>query len=324
MSARLTIHRRPLRCSMKLASKGMNLDMGETVVVFNPTAGRRSRRRLERVLARLSERNVRVNVKETRARGDAHRIAAELPAGTDTVVVAGGDGTINEVLNGLAGAGKTKDRPDVALVPMGTANVLAAEIGLTDLSPVNIAGTIADGARREIFLARANDHFFVQMCSVGFDAHIVAKVNLGLKRRIGKLAYVWAVLMQMWRFVPRTYRITIDGQEYEAASVIVANGRYYAGRFTCVPQARIDEPLLYACLFHRAGRWQVIRYGWGLLSGRLDRCRGVSIIAASSVTIESAVPQVTVEPVQGDGDIIATLPVEITAGAVRLTLRCPA
>lgn len=301
----------------------MNLDMGETVVVFNPMAGRRSRR-LERVLALLSERNVRVNVIETRARGDARRIIRELPDSTDIVVVAGGDGTINEVLNALAGAGDAERWPDLALVPMGTANVLAAEIGLTDLSPENIADTIVHGARRDIFLARANDQYFVQMCGVGFDAHVVAKANLSVKRRIGKLAYVWAVLMQMWHFVPRTYRITIDGQQREAASVVVANGHYYAGRFTCAPQARIDEVTLYACLFQRAGRWQVIRYGWGLLSGRLEHFPDVSIVPAESVTIESSVPNNIAEPVQGDGDIIASLPVEITAGAARLTLRCPA
>ncbi len=301
--------------------------MNEMCVVFNPAAGRRRRRLLQRVLAELAERHVRFEVKETAAAGDAQRIAADLAANIDTVVVAGGDGTINEVLNGLAGAAgitQADRRPEVALVPLGTANVLAAEIGLTDLSPENIAGTIIDGQRRNIFLAGANDRFFVQMCGVGFDAHVVANVNLGLKRRVGKLAYALASLGQIWRYVPGKYRITIDGQTYEAASVIVANGHYYAGRFTCVPQARIDEPPLYACLFQRAGRWHVIRYAWGLLSGRLGRFRDVSVVPAERLIIESTAVRDTEEPVQGDGDIIAALPVEITAGAARLTLRCPA
>ena len=206
---------------------------------------------------------------------------------------------------------------------MGTANVLAAEIGLTDLSPDNLARTIIDGRRRKIYPARVNGDHFIQMCGAGFDAHVVANVSLRLKRRLGKLAYVIASLAQIWRHVPQTYRIAVDGQTYTAASVIVANGRFYAGRFVCAPQARIDEPLLYACLFQRAGRWHVVRYSWGILSGRLNHFRDVLVIPAMRVTIESVMAGEAAEPVQGDGDIVATLPVTITAGTVPLVLRSP-
>jgi YegS/Rv2252/BmrU family lipid kinase len=301
--------------------------MRETVVVFNPTAGRRRRRRLQKVLAVLDERHVRYRVKETSTAGDARRIAADLPQNTAMVVAVGGDGTVNEVVNGLFGAAddvRESRRPELALVPMGTANVLAAEIGLTDLSPQNIAGTIIDGQRRDIFLASASGRYLLQMCGVGFDAHVVANVNLSLKRRVGKLAYALASLAQFWRYIPRKYRVAIDGATYEAASVIVANGHFYAGRFSCAPQARIDEPMLHACLFERAGRWHVIRYAWGLLSGRLGHFRDVMVVPAEQVVIESAASQNEAEPVQGDGDIIADLPVTITAGAARLTIRCPA
>ena len=298
--------------------------MRETVVVFNPAAGRRRRRRLQKVLAVLAERDVRYQVKETSTAGDARRIAANIPQNTAMVVAVGGDGTVNEVVNGLVGTARDDGWPELALVPMGTANVLAAEIGLTDLSPENIAGTIIDGQRRDIFLASANGRYLIQMCGVGFDAHVVANVNLSLKRRVGKLAYALASLAQFWRYIPRKYRVAIDGVTYDAASVIVANGHFYAGRFSCAPQARIDEPLLHACLFQRAGRWHVIRYAWGLLSGRLGRFRDVMVVPAEQVVIESTATQNEAVPVQGDGDIIADLPVTITAGAARLTIRCPA
>jgi YegS/Rv2252/BmrU family lipid kinase len=298
--------------------------MREIVMVFNPAAGRRRRRRLQQVLAVLDERRVRYQVRETSTAGDARRIAANLPQNTAMVVAVGGDGTVNEVVNGLVGAADAGRRPELALVPMGTANVLAAEIGLTDLSPENISGTIIDGQRRDIFLARANERYLIQMCGVGFDAHVVANVNLSLKRRVGKLAYAFASLAQFWRYIPRKYRVVVDGVTYDAASVIVANGHFYAGRFSCAPQARIDEPLLHACLFQRTGRWHVIRYAWGLLSGRLGHFRDVMVVPAEQVVIDSAAAPATAEPVQGDGDIIADLPVTITAGAARLTLRCPA
>lgn len=299
--------------------------MSDICVVFSPTAGRRRRRLLRQVLAGLAERHVPFYVAETKAAGDAHRIAAQLPETTSAIVVAGGDGTINEVLNGLAAAQANGDpQPELALVPVGTANVLAAEIGLTDLSPQNITGTIVDGQRRDMFLARAGSHYFAQMCGVGFDAHVVANVDLKLKRRLKKFAYVFASLIQIWRYVPHHYRATIDGKVHEAASIIVTNGRFYAGGFICAPQARVDEPLLHVCLFHRAGRWHVIRYGWGLLSGRLSHFRDVLVVPAKNIFIENVEAQADADPVQGDGDIITDLPVTITAGAVRLTLRCPA
>ena len=294
-------------------------------VVVNPTAGRRRGKFLQRVLAGLAARHVPHDVAETAAVGHARRIAAELPRTTRTIVAAGGDGTINEVLNGLAAGGATGDPPpDLALVPLGTANVLAAEIGLTGLSPQQISDTIVEGQRRNIFLGRADDHYFAQMCGVGFDAHVVANVNLRLKRRVKKLAYVLASLLQIWRNVPRGYRATIDGKVYEAASVIVANGRFYAGRFICAPHARVDDPLLHVCLFRRTGRWNVIRYAWGMLSGRLRHFRDVLVVPAKNIFIESAAPGPATEPVQGDGDIIADLPVAIAAGAACVTLRCPA
>ncbi|NNE83309.1 MAG: YegS/Rv2252/BmrU family lipid kinase [Alphaproteobacteria bacterium] len=299
--------------------------MGNICVVFNPTAGSRRRRLLQRVLGILIERHADLRVEETRAAGDARRIAGDLPHTTDTIVVAGGDGTINEVINGLAASdAKGVHLPDLALVPLGTANVLAAEIGLTDLSPGNIAETIAAGRRHDVYLARADGHYFVQMCGVGFDAHVVANVDLRLKRRLKKLAYVLSSLLQIRRYSPRKYRVTIAGRLYEAASVIVANGHYYGGRFICAPQACIHEARLYACLFQRTGRWHLIRYAWGLLSGRLSHFDDVEMVPAENIVIESIAPQAEPEPVQGDGDIIAQLPITITAGAARLTMRCPA
>lgn len=300
--------------------------MGQILVVCNPAAGTRRRQRMQGVLSFLRKRNIEVQVVETSRTDDARRIASDLPENTETVVIAGGDGTINEVINGLVGnAGRRKgDRlPELALVPMGTANVLAAEIGLTDLSPDNLARTIIDGRRRNIYPARVNDDHFIQMCGAGFDAHVVANVSLRLKRRLGKFAYVIASVAQFWRYVPQMYRIAVDGQSYTAASVIVANGHFYAGRFVCAPQARIDEPLLYACLFQRAGRWHLIRYSWGILSGRLKHFRDVLVIPAMRVTIESVMAGEVAEPLQGDGDIVATLPVTITAGTVPLVLRSP-
>lgn len=295
--------------------------MHDTLIVFNPVAGQRHRGLFERVMARLAKRGVHATVRETGDAGDARRFAEEAASGVGTIVVAGGDGTINEVVNGLAA--REGGAPDLALLPMGTANVLAAEIGFDRLTADGITDAIADGAARRVYLGRANERYFALMCGVGFDAHVVANVSLRLKRRFGKLAYVVASLAEIRRYVAQRYLVTVDGRFYEAASVVVANGHYYGGRFSCVPQARIGEPGLYACLFMNTGRWHVLRYAWGLLSGRLAQFRDVLVLPAMTVAIESVGNGSRHEPVQGDGDIIGTLPVIVSGGAAQLTMRCP-
>jgi len=295
--------------------------MRNILILFNPVAGGRRGRRLRAVLDLLQKCDARVELRTTGAPGDARRFAGEADDDVDTIVAAGGDGTINEVVNGMAARGT--GGPDLALLPLGTANVLAAEIGFRDLSARRIAGAIAEGAPRDLYLGRADGRYFALMCGVGFDAHVVARVSPHLKRRLGKLAYVLASLVELWRYRPRRYAVTLDGRRHDAASAIVANAHFYGGRYVVAPHARIDDPRLQVCLFHRAGRRHVLRYGWGLISGRLHRFADVSILPAHRIEIATVAPAPVPEPVQGDGDIIAALPVAITAGAKHLRLKGP-
>ena len=234
------------------------------LVIFNPTAGWRRRARLDRVLARLGELGAAVTLYETTARGDAERAAREVPAGQfDAIVAAGGDGTINEVINGLAG----RNLP-LGIIPLGTANVLAAELGLP-ASDEALARTIALGATQPVKLGEVNGRRFAMMAGVGFDAHVVASVDTGMKRLVGKLAYAWETLRGFFRFDFRPYRLTIDGRTYEVASAVIANGHYYGGRFVCAPEARLSDPDLHVCLFKSVGPWAALRYTAWMMMGRL-------------------------------------------------------
>jgi len=288
-------------------------------VVFNPTAGARRRARLTATLDLLRRAGCEIALHPTAAKGDAEAIAGALGSNgaTDMLVVAGGDGTINEAVNGLL-AKANGTLPPVALVPLGTANVLAAEIGLA-LSPAAVAHAITDGVPTPAYVGTANGRCFTAMAGVGFDAHVVAHVSLRLKRRLGKGAYVLESLRQLFRFGFPGYLVTVDGQTFEAASVIVAKGHYYAGRFVCAPDARIDRPELHVCLFERNGRWNALRYALALALGRLPHLPDVRIVTGRSVSITG--PQG--DPVQGDGDIIATLPVQIGLASRQLPLTVP-
>lgn len=287
------------------------------LVIYNPTAGQWRRRRLKAVLAALRAQGSEIRLHETRHPGDAEAKAREAGAGAYGVVVAaGGDGTINEVANGLMAA--KGPVPSLAIIPLGTANVLAQEIGLKGGARA-IAAAIAANKSRPIHPGRANGRHFLMMAGVGFDAHVVANVSLALKRRTGKIAYVCETLAQALRYGFPACSVGIDGVTHGAVSVVVCNGRHYGGPFVAAPAADLERPGFEICLLKKGGFRHVLRYGLALMTGRLSHLPDVDITSGTHVTITGA-PGL---PVQADGDIIAALPVEIAVADTTLDLVMP-
>jgi diacylglycerol kinase (ATP) len=273
------------------------------LVIFNPTAGPRRRRRLMQVLKALDELGATVALRETAARGDAETIARQAdPRAFDLIVAAGGDGTINEVVNGLA-----ESPLPLALIPLGTANVLAHEIGL-GRDARRLAEAIARGAPRPIHLGSANGRRFAMMLGVGIDARIVKGLDLRLKKWAGKLAYVMSALSALATYRPAHYGVEIDGEPHDAAALIVAKGHYYGGRFVLAKAARLDQPVLQVVLMRRSGRWNVLRYAAAIALNRLDRLSDVRVIPARTVTVRGPVG----ESAQTDGDLGVRLPVTVS------------
>lgn len=279
------------------------------LVIHNPVAGGRRARRLRAVVECLERTHgAVVEVRSTGGRGDAEAFArAVAPGSVDAVVAAGGDGTINEVINGLAVHAAAGTPVPLGIVAMGTANVLAGELGLpTD--PQGIARVLAGGRMAAIHPAVANGRVFSMMAGVGLDARVVERVDTRLKRLIGKGAYVVETLVQLAVRPSHRYRVSLDGgAPEEVAAVIVAKGHFYGGRFVCAPDARLTDPNLQVCLFPRAGRWNAARYVWGVTAGRLAHFPDYRVVTAQRVTIEGPAG----DAVQGDGDVAARLPVEI-------------
>jgi YegS/Rv2252/BmrU family lipid kinase len=285
-------------------------------MIVNPTAGRRRRRRLEQIITKLRGLGCMVTRRDTTARGDAERQAAGAdPEHFDVLAVAGGDGTINEVLNGIPAKA-----PPLAIVPLGTANVLAAEIGL-GRSAVAIAETIATGSPRSISLGEANGRRFAVMASVGLDAEVVDKVSLRLKRYLGIGAYLIETFHQLVTFQPAAYRLRIDGVDHRAHGAIVANGHFYGGRFVAAPGADIETASLDVCRCTRKGRLAAIQYLASLVSGQLAARADYHISTATSIEITGPAGA----SLQADGDVLTRLPATITIlpGAVDLIFPPP-
>jgi YegS/Rv2252/BmrU family lipid kinase len=283
------------------------------LVILNPAAGRGRTRRLRRTLGELERLGCPVVVEETRGAGDAERLARAAGTGFDRVVAAGGDGTANEVANGLCGS-----RVPLALLPLGTGNVLANEIGLPRRAR-DLAVTIATAAPRPIWPGRVGNRVFLTMLGVGFDAEVVGALDAGLKQRIGKLAFLPPILAAWWRDRPRWFVISCDGSRCEAASAVVARSRFYGGRFVLAPGADIAEPALHLVLFRRSGRLAALRYMLAMLCGTVHRLADVTIRVERQLSIEGGEPAFA----QVDGEIGERLPVAIAVADEPLFLVQP-
>jgi YegS/Rv2252/BmrU family lipid kinase len=277
------------------------------IIIFNPTAGRRRAHALWRVLDVLSASGVRMELAETQHAGHATELAREAAAaGERLVVAAGGDGTIAEVANGLAGSDAR-----LGVIPLGTANVLAHELGLP-FAPRAVAAALAFGRTCVLWpgVAQGPDmtRLFVQMVGVGLDAQVVHGLNLPLKRFMGKGAYVAQTMREMIRYKFPRLRLRLDGVEMEAASVIVSKGKLYAGRFTLAPDADPGVPGFSVALFERYGPAAAMMYGAALPLNLLPRMPGLRIQMASAIEI------------LGNGSIAAQADGD-AAGATPITIR---
>lgn len=287
------------------------------LLVYNPAAGGR-RRRLEAAVETLAAGGIRPEVMPTAAPGDATAIArSAATGGAGIVIAAGGDGTIAEVANGIAGT-----ETALAVWPMGTANVLAHEWGLP-FGADAFAAMLAAGRTSSLYPGRArfadgSQRLFVQMLGAGFDAGVVAAVTPALKRRLGKGAYAARMLTQAFCDPFPRFSLELDGTPAEAASVVVTKGRMYAGRFTLAPSARPDAPGFRTVLFGRGGRVGVALYGAALPLGLLPRAPGIVDIAAGTVAVLGPPGQ----PVQADGDLAGRTPV-VVQDAAPITLLVP-
>jgi diacylglycerol kinase (ATP) len=277
------------------------------IVIFNPVAGMRRASLLWRVLDVLVVNGIRVELAETHRRGHAEALAREaVCGGASMVVAAGGDGTIAEIANGLLGSSAR-----LGVIPLGSANVMAHELALP-FEPRAVAAALAFGRTRPLWpgVVRATEgsRLFVQMLGVGFDAQVVHHLPVVLKRALGRGAYAVQTLRELACYSFTPIRVRLDGQETQAASVIVSKGRLYGGRFLLAPAACPAEPGFSVVLFEHAGVAATLLYGAALPLGLLCRAPGVRHVRARQVDfVDNAAL-----PAQTDGDAAGYTPITVT------------
>lgn len=277
------------------------------LILFNPTSGTANHAFVNDIKSRLERRGATVDLYLTRCANDATEYLKNYQGTLDIVASAGGDGTLNEVINGLA------DRADhgcrIAIIPTGTTNVLAGELGIKSDARA-LCKMMLNGREREIYPGKFNGRRFIQMVGVGYDAWVVDKVNLALKKKIGKLAYVLSMLKQLSNFGKKKYRFVIDGKEYQANSAVLANGRLYGGKFVISRQANLSAQTVQVLLLQAKSYWSLLLSMLGLPLGIMEKMPGVLSLPAKEVRVEM-IDQREPEPVQADGDSLGMLPLHL-------------
>ena len=250
----------------------------------------------------------------------AGQVAAEaVTAGCDLILASGGDGTINETVNGLVGS-----KVLFGILPAGTANVLANELGfagrpdhaakqLLHAIPVRIALGAMDAP------GRTRRHFIL-MAGIGLDARIVYELDLKLKNRLGKLAYWHGGFRQFGRPVPR-FHISINGSQYCASFAVITRVRNYGGDFEIARRIKLTDNDFEIVVFQNEQWKDYLRFFGAIMTDRLHDTAGVVVTRATQVEVTA--PEDERIYIQIDGEAVGVLPAVISTVPDALTLLMP-
>ena len=285
--------------------------MNDTLVILNPAAcGERARRWRTRVEA-IARGSV---LCATSRSGEAETLARKAAReGFGKIVAAGGDGTINEVVNGIAGTNAA-----LGLLPMGTVNVFAMELGL----PHDLAlcwEIIRHGNARIVDLPSANGKHFVQLGGVGLDAQVVKETSLALKRSFGPLSYLISAAQIAARQPPRLFIESENASIDEGSFVLIGNGRLYGGPFPFFKHAVIDDGLFDVVVFKRLGYLEIIKYLQDVVFSSDIRVPEIEYFQTRHLRVTSDQDV----PVELDGELVGQCPVEFRVQEKALRVLAP-
>ncbi|PYV22961.1 MAG: hypothetical protein DMG27_16905, partial [Acidobacteria bacterium] len=272
--------------------------MKTATLIYNPIAGRRPERRekeIEDAATALAASGIKVRLAQTSGPGTAGQMAREEVRRSETLIlVCGGDGTINEVINGLVPGEAT-----LGILPGGTANIIAKELGLPH-DPVRAARQLPGWRPRRIALGRVtwpvagagsvqdrsvDQRYFLSVSGVGFDAYVVYKLSATFKMSLGVAAYVAEAVRQALRhsfpvFVCKVDGPQLQGRECRATFATIQRTGLYAGWLRLAPGARFFEPQFRLCLFKSRSRARYFVYAAAVLARQHLRLSDVELVEA--------------------------------------------
>lgn len=286
--------------------------MNKVLVILNPAAHSDRAGTLEQQILSLSPHIV---IRTTASTGDAEKLARQgVLDGYQKIVAAGGDGTVNEVVNGIADS-----RTSLGILPLGTMNVFALELGIPANNLSQAWGIIESGSTRLIDLPVANGTYFVQLAGVGLDAEVVRQTSRHSKKALGPLSYIVSLASAVSRQPPLIRLRTAEGHSCEGCFALIGNGRHYGGPFTMFQSAALDDGKLDIIVFKNQSHWDAIRYMQNLLFGTHSTLPDVEYFQATRIDVASD----TRVPYELDGEFAGETPVRFEFAPHPLSVLAP-
>ena len=292
-------------------------------VIFNPAARGNKARRFRRYLGEMSQQCA---FKATTGPGDAWRFAqAAVATGYDVIVAAGGDGTVNEVLNGIGDDPDGFARTRLGVLPLGTVNVFARELKIP-LKLERAWKVLRRGNEQKIDLGRADffddgkpqSRYFMQLGGAGLDARAIELVSWKLKKNAGPIAYVVAGFQALAEKQPRI-SVNANGNKLEGELALFGNGKFYGGSFHIFPGAHLSNGRLDVCVFPRVNVPTLLRLAPGFLIRQKLSGHRVHRLRATKFEMTSDVPAAF----ELDGEWIGSLPATFSVEQQKLRVVVP-
>jgi YegS/Rv2252/BmrU family lipid kinase len=311
-----------IQCSFQ-PDRLMLPEIHDALLIHNPAAGQHLRRRagdLAKARRTLAEAGIAIEIADTSRPGEATRFAREAAQrGRGLVIGCGGDGTVNEIVNGLA-----RSNVPLAVLPAGTANVLAKELALPWDIPA-AARLIPRGRVRRVALGfaqhqppDADGRYFLCIAGAGVDGSMVYGVNSRLKRATGTLAYWMSGLSHFLSYPLVPFEITADGQSFQAPQVIIGRTKHYGGPFQLTPGADLFSDQFEAAVFTTTNRFRYPAHMIAVWLARLGQQSDVHFVKTQRVLCRAAAGHTIY--VELDGEPAGTLPMEFHVVPNALTL----
>lgn len=250
--------------------------------------------------------------------GAAAHIAREaVDRGADLILAAGGDGTINEIVNGMAGS-----NVPLGILPAGTANVLANELGIAttmERAAKSLLQCVPERVSLGLLSTALGDapRYFLLMAGAGLDAEIVYHLNGGLKDALGKVAYWVAGLSRFGRRLPE-FTVETETGAYRASFALVSRVRNYGGDLEIAPSISLLDDEFEVVLFEGSSTLPYMKYFLGVLARRIQGMRGVSIFRTRKLLFTGAEQGKVYVQVDGESAGVIPASVELASGALTL------
>ena len=284
------------------------------LLIHNPLAGRRGNRLRTGVIEGLKNHGALVTkVEEPDMTAVAARISKICGKSRfDAVLVSGGDGTVRAVVSS-----SWQQKIPLGLIPSGTGNVLAHEIG-QPFDSQGIVDVLLHGPEIEFQASQINGQPFLLMAGIGFDAEVISGLNLATKQRVGKLAYAWPIIRAL-QAQPEEFAVEIDGAKRQATWLIATRVSHYAGSFNIAKRANLRQPGMIAVVFEAKTRLGRLQELYALVSSKIKGQKSIKMFACHDINVFSTKPRA----IHADGDKAGITPAKISTGYPTVRLIVP-